>query len=453
MSGTINRNFTIFGGTGDLTYRKLLPALYNLYVEKHLGDDDHILIVGRREYSREDYLDIIREWVSKYARVTFDVSTFLGFTKLIEYYHMDFTQSKDYAQLSKHLKKDKISENIFYFAVSPAFFAVISEGISSLKLADQPKLIIEKPFGETLDEAEKLNYNLMEHFGKDNIYRIDHYLGKEMVQSVQTIRFSNLLFKECWNNRCIDKVEIIAHEEVGVETRASYYDNTGALKDMVQNHLMQILSLIAMEEPNEHYPLKIRQQQVFESLRPIENVDVKKSLLLAQYKGYLQEPGVAPNSQTETYALCKFFVDNERWQGVPFYIKTGKRIAAREMNVIITFKTIKGETPDVLIFKIQPTEGVRIEFNIKQPGYTNDHARAEMDFCQDCILEYRASTPEAYERLISAVMDGDNSLFSTWEHISLSWDYISKLKQKYDDAKIKVHYYEQGCKLVENTLE
>lgn len=448
MSGTINRNFTIFGGTGDLTYRKLLPALYNLYVEKTLKDNDHILIIGRRKYSKEDYLNIIREWISKYARVNFDVSTFLGFTKLIEYYHMDFTQLSDYSQLSKHLIEEKICQNIFYFAVSPEFFSVISEGIASLNIPDHPKLIIEKPFGETLEEASKLNNNLMQYFGKDNIYRIDHYLGKEMVQSVQTIRFSNLLFKECWNNRCIDKVEIIAHEEVGVETRASYYDNTGALKDMVQNHLMQILSLIAMEEPSEQYPIKIRQQQVFESLRPIDKLDIEQSLILAQYQGYLQEKGVNPNSQTETYAICKLFVDNDRWHDVPFYIKTGKRMHTREMNVIVTFKTIKDEAPDILIFKIQPSEGVRIEFNIKQPGYSNDQTRAEMDFCQDCILEYRANTPEAYERLISSVMNGDNSLFSTWEHISLSWNYINLLKQAYDKANIKVKYYAQGSKSI-----
>ncbi|MGL5721053.1 MAG: glucose-6-phosphate dehydrogenase [Brevinema sp.] len=453
MSGTTNRNFTIFGGTGDLTYRKLLPALYNLYVEKSLGDDDHIIIIGRKEYDKEAYLNIIREWVSKYARVSFDISTFLGFTKLIEYYQMNFTQLEDYAPLAKHLKREKIKQNIFYFAVSPVFFPIISEGISSLKLADNPKLIIEKPFGETLEEAEKLNNSLIEHFGKDNIYRIDHYLGKEMVQSVQTIRFSNLLFKECWNNRCIEKVEIIAHEEVGVETRAGYYDKTGALKDMVQNHLMQILSLIAMEEPDDKFPIKIRQQQVFESLRPIEKVDIKKSLMLAQYEGYLQEAGVAPNSQTETYATCMIFVDNERWKDGPFYIKTGKRLASREMNVIITFKTIKNEEPDVLIFKIQPSEGVRIEFNIKQPGYSNDQTRAEMDFCQDCILAHRINTPEAYERLIQAVMNGDNSLFSTWEHISLSWDYVNKLKQKYINEKVSVQLYAQGSKSVDNIFQ
>lgn len=451
MNGKINRNIIIFGGTGDLNYRKLMPALYNLYAENKLKDDDCVFVIGRKEYTKDEYISIVKEWVLKYSRILFDEKIFENFANNIVYYKMEFTNLDEYSSLSDVFSSYDINQNLFYYAVSPMFFDIITDGIVTLKCTKNIKLVIEKPFGETIEEAEKLNNKIMKCFGKENIYRIDHYLGKEMVQSVKTIRFSNLLFKTCWNRNCIKQVDIVAHEEVGVETRASYYDKTGALKDMVQNHLMQILSLIAMEEPNSQYDIKKRQQQVFENLRPIDKIDIKKDLVLAQYNGYTEEANVAPNSKTETYAMCKLFIDNEQWRDVPFYIKTGKRMATREMNIVITFKPIGNiEKPDVLMFKVQPDEGVRFEFNIKKPGETEEIIRAEMDFCQSCA--YKINTPEAYERLINVAMNGDQSLFSTWEHIYLSWDYINKLKQKYIDENVALYYYEQGSVDIDNIL-
>lgn len=444
MSGKINRNFIIFGGTGDLTYRKLIPALYNLYVEKKLKDDDRILIIGRREYTNDDYINIVKPWIEQYSRISFNEEIFKNFSNNIEYHKIDFANLDNYTSLSKYFCDCDINQNIFYLAVAPLFFDIITDGISTLKCLEKTKIIIEKPFGETILEAEKLNNKLISCFGKENIYRIDHYFGKEMVQNIETIRFTNLLFKNSWDSKAIEQIEIIAHEEVGVETRASYYDKAGALKDMVQNHLMQILSLVAMEEPNTQYDIKQRQEQVFESLRPIDKIDIKKTLVLAQYFGYKQEPGVNPDSNTETYAMCKLFVDNDRWQDVPFYIKTGKRMATREMNIIVTFKSLNEATPDILTFKIQPEEGVKLEFNIKKPGNTDEVIRAEMDFCQSCVAAHRINTPEAYERLLYAVVNSDQSLFSTWKQIYLSWDYINKLKQKYIDENIGMCYYEQA---------
>lgn len=442
MSGNINRNFTIFGGTGDLTYRKLLPALYNLYVDGKLHSSDRILIIGRRQYTTDEYINIIRDWVKKYTRMNFNDDVFEKFSKKIHYHLMNFQDINDYQGLSNLLLY--VEENIFYYAVAPSFFDVISEGILSLCCAKNIKIIIEKPFGATLEEAEKLNSKLISCFGKENIYRIDHYLGKEMIQSIQTIRFSNQIFRNSWDKNSIQKIEIIANEEVGVETRASYYDNTGALKDMVQNHLLQILSIIAMEEPSSEMSIKESQQKVFENLRPIELIDIEKSMILAQYEGYKQEKGVYPDSNTETYAICKLFIDNERWENVPFYIKTGKKMSTREMEVIVTYNPIGNvKESDVLIFKVQPTEGVRLEFNIKKPGESTDIIRAEMDFCQSCIPAHRINTPEAYERLLNAIMEGDQNLFSTWEHIYLSWKYINELKKLYKDKKLQIYKYKQ----------
>lgn len=446
MNGKINRNFVIFGATGDLTYRKLMPALYNLYAEKKLEDDDHIIAIGRREYTKDDYMKIVKDWVSKYSRIRFDEAIFNSFSSNVMYYEMDLKNLDEYASLSELFCRCEINQNLFYYSVAPEFFDVITDGIISLKCREGAKLIIEKPFGETLLDAEKLNDKLTNCFGRKNIYHIDHYLGKEMVSNIQTARFSNQLFKNCWDRNSIARVDIVAHEEIGVETRASYYDKAGALKDMVQNHLMQILSLIAMEEPDSKHDIKKRQECVFKSLRSIDKLDIKNTLALAQYKGYREEIGVEPNSKTETYAVCKLFVDNQRWQDVPFFIKTGKRMLTREMNIIVTFKSINGvEEPDVLTFQVQPDEGIKLCFNMKKPGDTNEITRAEMNFCQSCIESHRINTPEAYERLLYAAANGDKSLFSTWTQIDLSWDYINKLKQKYIDENIGLHYYEQDC--------
>ncbi len=443
MNGATNKNIVIFGGTGDLTYRKLMPSLYQLYIKDSIHDSDQIIAIGRREYSTEDYLEIVKDWFIKLA-IHFHEEHFEKFVRRIHYVQMDFTSLQEYEKLSSLLCSQSISESLFYLAVAPRFFQVIGDGIKTLSCTGKVKIIVEKPFGETLEQAKYLHDSLSECFGKENIYLIDHYLGKEMIRSIQTIRFTNSLFKNSWNAQNIEYVHILASEEVGVETRASYYDQAGALKDMVQNHLLQLMSYIAMEEPNEQVSIQERQTEVFRQLRKVHESHISENLLLAQYQGYLEEPGVAKDSRTETFACLKLFVENKRWQDVPFYIYTGKRLANRQMNVVVKFKSVASNSEgNILVFRIQPLEGVSLQFNIKDPLFVDGVKRVEMDFCQSCVEFYRMNTPEAYERLIDAALHGDQSWFTSWEQISLSWKYIDELKIAYQNQALPIYYYDK----------
>lgn len=454
MSGKIKTNFTIFGGTGDLTYRKLIPALYNLYATKKITSDDRVVAIGRREYQLEEYHEIIKDWVSKYSRIKFDETTFHNFLKQVDYFKMDFTNLEEYKRLEAYYKQKEIENHIFYYAVAPSFFSVISDGIISISDCKNEKIIIEKPFGETLENANEISKKLEACFGEDHIYRIDHYLGKEMVRSIQTLRFTNPIFANSWNNKNIDNVQIIAHEEVGVETRGNYYDKVGALKDMVQNHLMQIMTLVAMEKPDATHSIHDRQIEVLKTLRPVNRLDMESSMILAQYEGYKNEVNVDPHSTTETFAACKLFIDSYKWDNVPFYIKTGKKMSSREMNVIITFRPLDAESmPNVLTIKIQPLEGVSLKFNIKRPGESEEVIQTEMDFCQSCIPSHRINTPEAYERLLEAVVNSEQTWFSKWDQIYLSWKYIEQLKEKYSDLQLPIYSYNQNTDGPEEAIQ
>ncbi|MCI5722588.1 MAG: glucose-6-phosphate dehydrogenase [Erysipelotrichaceae bacterium] len=435
-------NLTIFGGTGDLSYRKLMPAMYNLYIKKELPEDFMITAIGRREYTSEDYHKIVEPWITEFAQVKVKDQALEQFFTHIHYFRMDFTDLSLYQLLDDYYEKNPTSNHVVYYAVSPEFFNVITDGFSSLKNIHEPKIVLEKPFGATLSSAKVLSEKLERLFGKDHVYRIDHYLGKEMVRNILTIREANLLFANVWNKENIDSVEISALEEVGVETRGNYYDHAGALKDMVQNHLLQIMSIVAVDDP--HGDINTQQLEVLRHLRPLDQVDIKDTLLKGQYEGYRQEMHIDPASKTETFAALKLFIDTDRWQGVPFYIRTGKKMERREIVVKITFKSLRDDVdPDVLVIKIQPTEGVYLEFNIKTPG-EDSITKAQMDFCQNCNLIFKLNTPEAYERMLHACMDGDGSWFSKWELIERSWQYIDTLKQMYIDADLPIYTYPQG---------
>lgn len=444
MIGKIRHHFTIFGGTGDLTYRKLIPALYNLYCVGKMTNEDRVVAIGRRDYQDDQYHEIIKGWVRDYSRVKFDEVSFNAFLQCVIYYKMDFTNLEEFKQLDKYYQAVDIEKHIFYYAVAPMYFGVITDGLISLGECKNCKVVLEKPFGETLEEANRINTKLERSFGKHQLYRIDHYLGKEMVRSIQTLRFTNPIFMNSWNSKNIDHIQIIANEEVGVETRGNYYDQAGALKDMVQNHLLQILTLLAMEEPDDEHELHERQVDVLRALRSTEQQNIATSLVLGQYTGYTEEEHVNKQSTTETYVGCKVFVDNERWANTPFYIKTGKRMDSREMNVIVTFRNANHNTSsNVLVIKIQPLEGVSLKFNIKKPGDSDEIIQTEMDFCQSCNPNYRINTPEAYERLLDAVICDDQTWFSNWEQIYLSWKYVEELKEKYHQAKLPIYPYAQ----------
>ena len=437
---------TLFGGTGDLTYRKLLPALYNLNGLAKLADDFKIVVIGRREYSQADYINIVRTWVKEHARTKFDDEEFESYAKRIIYFKMNMTNEDDYAMLQEFYTKEDIQNHVYYFAVAPSFFMTITNGLQKHCSENNAKVIIEKPFGEDLEKAGLLNDELEKFFNQDEIYHIDHYLGKEMIQNILSLRFKNIIFKGIWNKDFIENVQITAAETVGVGTRASYYDKSGALKDMVQNHLLQVLSLVAMEEPKGTESIRIHESQynLLSALKPIE--DVQDSLVMGQYEGYLQEENIPIDSKTETYAALKLYIDNERWEGVPFFIRTGKKMDNRETQVVVQFKAVGDVPGNVLIIRIQPDEGVYFQFNAKKPGTEQELQQISLDFCQSCILENRINTPEAYERLLDACFKGDRSLFSQWDQIVASWTFVNKLIAKYEEQGSPLYTYEQGSK-------
>ena len=443
----IHTNITIFGGTGDLTFRKLLPALYTMYLTKKLPKDRRIVIIGRRDYDSDSYRLLAEEWVDKFTRLPYTKEDFSKFSKLLAYFRMDLSNQQDYQRLNEYFSQDDITSHIFYLAVAPRFFTVIADGLETVCGACHGKVIIEKPFGENLEAAEKLNQQLERHFGSEQIYRIDHYLGKEMVRNIQAIRFTNPIFTDVWNSRYIESVQISALEDVGVETRGGYYDASGALKDMVQNHLFQILSIVAMERPEVFNSTQMHQEQlnVLRSLRPASEASIEDTLVLGQYEGYREEPLVSPDSSTETFAGLRLFIDNERWSGTPFYIRTGKKTGTRQMEVSIVFRRSMPEVePDILTIKIQPTEGVYLQFNIKRPGDTEEIIPTKMDFCQNCNIIHQLNTPEAYERLLTACIAGERSWFSQWDQIEISWNYIEQLKQLFKEKNLPVYPYAQG---------
>lgn len=437
--------FTIFGGTGDLTLRKLIPAFYNMEATDHQAFGGKIVVIGRRDYTNDDYRELARGWVEKFARIQFEDEIYEKLAERILYYRMDFTDEGEYGGLNAFYRELGAREHIFYFAVAPRFFGNIVKGLSCIDGAQLGKVVIEKPFGEDLEAAGALNKIMGNFFWPDHIYRIDHYLGKEMVRNIQTIRFCNPIFNSIWDAGHIECIQISALEEVGVETRGGYYDHSGALKDMMQNHLFQILTIVAMERPKDGIIKEMHREQmkVLAALRMPQ--DISESMVLGQYDGYRQEPSVAGDSATETYAAVRLFVDNDRWLGMPFYIRTGKKLGKREMQVSVVFKKAAPELePNILNIKIQPTEGVYLQFNIKRPGETEEITQAKMDFCQSCSLINQENTPEAYERLIGACIRGERSWFSQWDQIETSWRYVDAIRTSYHKDGCPLYPYEPG---------
>ncbi len=439
----MNKAFTIFGGSGDLTYRKLLPALYKLFLQDKEETIWDIIAVGRRSFTQDEYKSIARDWVKRFAKEVFTQERFDQFSKQIHYVQVDIANLEEYQTLASFYQSKQYQEHIFYFAVAPKMFLPVTEGLKQIACTNC-SVIVEKPFGETLALAKQLNAVMEQVFTKDLIYHIDHYLGKEMIQSIQSIRFHNAIFQGIWNKDYIENIQISAFETVGVGTRGGYYDDSGALKDMVQNHLFQILSLVAME-PSEDGDIQKQQIEVLRKLRPMDQENISKQLVLGQYENYRMEDKVQPDSATETYAALTVFIDHPRWMDVPFYIRTGKKLWKRETEVVVQFKQTDPDHPrNVLIIKIQPNEGVYLQFNTKKPGETNENEVVSMDFCQSCQDIYRLNTPEAYERLLKAAMSKDRTLFPKWELIETSWNYIDRMMEQVHEVNLPLVSYLSG---------
>ncbi len=443
--------FVILGATGDLTKRKLIPAIYKLVAEGKVCKFAIVLV------------SITKTTV---AQIFDQAAPFLGdidsgllnnIQKKTSYFQMDFNDSAAYAQLSVLLKDIEkknclIGNRIFYFATMPNHFEVISRNFanhrivpdkkkmktSDLMAGNTPwyKLVYEKPFGFDLTSAKNINKYITQIFDERQIYRIDHYLGKELVGNIALIRFTNRVFEPLWNNQHIESVSINISEDIGVEKRGAFYDNYGALKDMVQSHMLQILALIAMEAPKKLTADFIRDAKA----NVLKRVIVEKTIL-GQYEGYTQEKDVKTESKTETFVALRLKVNNKRWEGVPFYLKTGKFLRKRESFVEITFKRVEclldfcPSQSNSLKIKIHPDEGFYLGLNVKVPGVANEVMPVSMDFCHSCL--FGPNTPEAYQVLLTDVINGDQSAFVRSDEVELSWKILKQIKS--DKAKIYIY--------------
>lgn len=419
-----NQIVTIFGGTGDLTYRKLLPAFYNLMVHKALPESFHITIIGRQDLTTHDYHENLKPWLKEHSRFKVEDALIDEFISYVTYFKMVFTEPEGYERL--HQYYDRLNSSIqhdmlYYFAVDPHFFLSIAENLYTHGLHKDASIIIEKPFGNNLVHAEEINIRLAEIFTEDHIYRIDHYIAKEMVQNIHALRSTNALFKNIWHKDAIESIQISAAEMVGVENRGNFYDVTGALKDMVQSHLLQILTIVTMDMPKviTSDAIHKKQEEILENL-VVRNYE--EDVVYGQYEDYLNEPNIKENSKTETFVAVRFEVDSDRWRGVPIFLRTGKKLSKRSTEITIQLKQEGNMPPNLIVIKVQPDEGVYVKLNIKTPGHTNNIESVFMDFCQSCNLEYRNNTPEAYERLLDAAMSHDQTLFASLKQVLLSWE-------------------------------
>jgi glucose-6-phosphate 1-dehydrogenase len=418
----------LFGATGDLAQNKLLPALYNLMAEGSVKDV-LIVAIGRRDYSQEEFHGQVRASFGK--KRTISDEEWQRFASSLEYCQMDFAQPDQYVRICEILAKHgSPTQRLLYLSVAPSAYTDILSFIAQNGLHEQmeggwTRLAIEKPFGTDLASAQELDRHICRFFSEDMLYRIDHYLGKETVQNLLAFRFANGIFEPLWTKEHIDSIQITVAEEEGIKSRAAYYDQTGAFKDLVQNHILQLVALITMEKPESFtfQALSDKKEEVMEGLRfdPSQTV-------FAQYEGYLHEPGVAQGSDTESYAMTTLYHDCERWQGVPFYLRTGKNLAKRVSEISIQFKatshtlfcpTDESRQANVLTFRLQPDEGISLQLSVKTPRTTMDVQPVRMEFCYSSMLQ--KELPDAYERLFADILGGDKTLSLREDTIEKSW--------------------------------
>lgn len=443
----------IFGAHGDLTRRKLIPAIYNLYLDKWTPDKFIVLAIARSDISETTYHEYLREGVDSFSRSGKSTKDqWESFTKFIQYVKADFTVEDVYKKLNNQITALEqawggAANRIFYLAVPPQFIEPIATRISQAGLSENKKLsrlVVEKPFGHDLESARHLNVALSKIFDESQIFRIDHYLGKETVQNIIAFRFANALFEPIWNRNYIDHVQITVAEALGVENRGNYYEHAGALRDMIQNHLLQLMCLIAMEPPVSFKADEVRNRKadVLHALRKFHPRNINDYAVRGQYGegsvkgkkvvGYRQEPDVRKDSNTDTFAAVKFFIDNWRWQGVPFYLRSGKRMNESISIIVIQFKPVPHQSfppeaivnwqPNKLIMNIQPNMGIRLCFQAKTPGLKMELNPVDMVF--NYSDTYTKGTPEAYETLLLDVMLGDATLFMRADQVEAAWEIL-----------------------------
>lgn len=472
LNTDISSIFVIFGGTGDLTRRKLMPALYNLVLDKLIPDNFAVVAIGRREYNEQVYKKEIYDAIEKYSRNKIDEQVWNKLDKMIHYYQHDFLNMEGYGRLKEYLEKlDQTyhtnGNRLFYLAVAPEYFETIVFGLQkadmAIKEGSWSRLVIEKPFGKDLATASALNKALLTVFPEKSIFRIDHYLGKEMIQNIMVLRFCNSIFEAIWNNKFIDNIQITLAEKLGVGTRGGYYEHSGAMRDMIQNHIFQILSLVAMEPPVNLKTDSIRSEKlkVLEAIEDITPEFLKNNVVFGQYgpglidgapvAGYKQELNVPKDSVTETFVALKLHINNFRWAGIPFYIRTGKRLGKSSAEIVVQFKSLPGilyfqdqelQEPNLLVLRIQPNVGVFFQFNTKDFTSHNGIMPTKMD--TSYYNPTQGNTPEAYERLLHDILRGDGTLFSRWDEVEAAWTVADKLIKYRESKKHQFPNYDAG---------
>jgi len=461
---------TIFGAKGDLTRRKLIPALYNLYTADHLPTTFAIYCIDFLASDEKEFKDELLAGINQFSRNgTAVAKQWKEFSANIFYIQGDFQKPETFSNLKeqaanfdKHHKKK--CTRLFYFATAPRFIEIISEELYKNKICNSVSLhriVVEKPFGTDLASAKKLNLFLGKRFSEKQVYRIDHYLGKEVVQNIMAFRFANYVFEPLWNNKYIDYVQISVAEEVGVGTRGGYYDGSGALRDMIQNHLMQLLCIVAMECPAAYKAELIRDAKVnvLKSVRRYSAKDVFKNVVRAQYtagtindqpqKGYRQEDKVSSQSSTETFVAAKFFVDNRRWKGVPFFLATGKSLPRQASVITVQFKDSPNRIfkDDIesnrLVISIQPELEIGLLFESKVPGLAMNLKSVNMDFSYQ--KAYKQGIPEAYEALLLDVLEGDPTLFMRADQVDNAWKVVMPILNAWEKHPAKqLYFYKAG---------
>ncbi len=451
----------IFGATGDLTQRKLVPSLFDLYCDKRLPQGFTIVGFGRRAKSGDEFRAEMRDAVNQFARCKADGNPrWDEFARGIFYHQAEFDTLEGFNRLGESLDRLDAARGtqgnrLYYLAIPPEQYALIIAQIGAANLAQADparwrRIIIEKPFGSDLASAAQLNQQTLAVFRESQIYRIDHYLGKETVQNILALRFGNTIFEPLWNRNYIDHVQITAAESVGVEGRGGYYDTTGALRDMVQSHILQLVSLTALEPPVSFDASSVHDEKVkvLRAIRPLSRDDIRANAIRGQYGagggmvGYRAEPRVATDSTTETFLALRLSIDNWRWAGVPFFIRTGKRLPRRVTEIMIQFKQVphplfaqeasQNVEPNILAIRIQPDEGIYLKVAAKQPGQTTQLRDVKLDFFYK--ESFGAAPGEAYETLLIDAMRGDSTLFNRRDEVETAWSLITPILEHWAES-------------------
>ena len=458
-------SIVIFGGSGDLAVRKLLPALYNLALDRLLPTAFAVVGVGRSEMSDEAYRALAKKGIEEHSRRPIDESVWRAFAESLFFFSGSFDEPATFAGLGSRLdivehERGLPGNRVYYLAVPPALFVPTTKQLARAKFIAKgqstpfARLIVEKPIGRDLNSAREINDAVAEVFTEGQTFRIDHYLGKETVQNILVLRFANSIFEPIFNRRFIDHVQITVAEEEGVGTRAGYYEQAGALRDMVQNHLLQLLAVTTMEPPFSLEPDVVRDEklEILQALRPLKGDDVDAHVVRGQYAGYLQEKGVAASSRTETFVALELHVENWRWAGVPFFLRTGKKLPKRASEISVEFKNVPPILfnarrdapiePNVLTMRIQPDEGFWFSIASKKPGPSLQIQSVRMDFTYR--EAFGGATPEAYERLLLDVMNGDPTLFMRRDAVEAAWRFVTPILDRWQEDSRPLPTYAPG---------